>query len=1074
MSSSVITNQDQFMDEVINKILPSCDNVSFLVGFFYFSWFQQIYKNLIDKKVRILIWMDVEKTIRDLKFKASDSTNASIKETLNNFKNLVNKTDLFEWSESIEAINIFINKIHDWSLEIRQTLEPDHSKMYLFHHSLPYSQWWLLPWTLITWSSNLSSSWLHNRKERNFIMRDQSTFNDSLEDFDYIRNNESIPLTQWWDNDKVINMLKNETWLKLSDPYVCYMRLLSEYFKETQNISYPSDITDGHFQDLEYQTDAIKKALHIIDEHSWVIIADVVWLGKSIIWSTILHNISQKAIIIAPPHLVPQREDYRKSFDFEAEIYSSWVISKAYEDDNESIHKAKVILIDEAHKYRNSDTIDYWYIHQLCQNKKVILLTATPFNNEPNDVFNLIKLFQIPNKPTLHTKNGLLVDFVEIQNKYIKLKKEQKENIDDYSDNQKLKSIANEIRQLISPIVVRRSRVDLDKIDAYKEDLEKQWYQFSKVEDPIELKFDLWDIENLYIDTLDRLTEIDDNNKMINFKWARYNPLSYLKNVKDYEIKIEKTLWYKYELLEWRQRNMPFFMRRLLVSRFESSIFAFRETLKSLIKSIDNSLEYIEKLKWMPVIKKWWLPDIDDLLDEADVFDYDDFSSIKINDILDKKQWFLIPISDLKDNFILEINQDKNFLEWLLNERESVDQDSKIDLLVWTLNEKLKENKNRKIVIFSQYTATIDYLYEKLWSKFRILKVTWKTKTEQLKNDIKFNFDAWIKLDKQKNEYDILLGTDAISEWYNLHRAWIIINYDIPYNPTRVIQRVGRINRINKKVFDNLYIFNYFPSLVWEKHTWTKRISTLKIKMIATILWIDVKTLTDSEEIWSFYKKELQKDVKNESEISWDVPYYNDFKNAKINNPNLINLINSVPERTKIQRTIDKNKKWIILFAKKWNNLIFEFYDTVLWQISQISIEDAFYLFKSDINEKPIDVSSDFYNIYDKLKDSIKKWPKLQVLNNKEKESLENVKKIFYIIKDPYFKLLEKVIEYRALPLYFMKNIRKINIENIEFEASIIKKEISESYLRKIIDAVNNYDEESQDLIIAQEFIFQN
>jgi superfamily II DNA/RNA helicase len=88
----------------------------------------------------------------------------------------------------------------------------------------------------------------------------------------------------------------------------------------------------------------------------------------------------------------------------------------------------------------------------------------------------------------------------------------------------------------------------------------------------------------------------------------------------------------------------------------------------------------------------------------------------------------------------------------------------------------------------------------------------------------------------QKNDYDILLGTDAISEGYNLHRAGVIINYDIPYNPTKVIQRIGRINRINKKVFDNLYVYNYFPSIVGEEHVNTKKISTLKIKMIATVL----------------------------------------------------------------------------------------------------------------------------------------------------------------------------------------------------------------------------------------------
>jgi hypothetical protein len=198
--------------------------------------------------------------------------------------------------------------------------------MYLFCNDEEHSQWGLFPWTLITWSSNLSSAWLHNRKERNWIMRDADTFNDALEDFNYVWDNGSVPLTIWWADDKLVKILKNETWLKLSDPYLCYMRLLSEYFKENQDIKYPSDITEWHFQDLEYQTDAIKKALHIIEEHNWVIIADVVWLWKSIIGSTVLHNLNEKAIIICPPHLKDQWEEYRKSFDFEAEVYSSWLI----------------------------------------------------------------------------------------------------------------------------------------------------------------------------------------------------------------------------------------------------------------------------------------------------------------------------------------------------------------------------------------------------------------------------------------------------------------------------------------------------------------------------------------------------------------------------------------------------------------------------------------------------------------------------------------------------------------------------------------------------------------------------
>lgn len=1071
---NVITNKEQFLDEVINKILPSTKEVSFLVWFFYFSWFQQIYKKLINKKIRILIGMDVEQTIRDLNFKFSVDSGVSVKDTISKFKDLVNKTDIFESEEALEAMDIFIEKIKDWTLEIKQTLEPNHSKLYIFKHSDEFNQWWMFKWTVIQWSSNLSYSWMRWRKELNTINRDSAFYEEIWNYFDEIWDKEAVPLTVGWEDDQIVKMLKNETWLKVSEPYHCYIRLLSEYFKENKDIRYPSDITEGHFHDLEYQTDAIKKALHIIDEHGGVIIADVVWLWKSIVWSTILHNLNEKAIVIAPPHLTDQRDDYRKSFDFEAEVFSSWSVQKACDMDSNNIHKAWVILIDEAHKYRNSDTIDYGYLHQLCQWKKVVLLTATPFNNKPDDIFNLIKLFQIPNRPTIHTKKGLLADFTELQNKYNEIKKEQKnDNLENPEENNQFKLIASQIRQLIWSVVVRRSRVDLEKISAYKKDLKAQWYEFSEVEDPKELKFELWDIEDQYISTLDRLTELDNEGNPLHFRGARYNVLNYIEaEIQDkYIEKIEKILWYEYSLLEWRQSNMPTFIRRLLVSRFESSIYAFKETLKSLINSTNKILSYVEEFNGVPVIKKGVLPDVDDLLDNSDNFEYDEYWNKKITDLLENKDGFLIPLEDIQASFIKDVMADKEFLESLLYEREQIDSDPKLDIFIEKLTELSQENKDRKIVVFSQYTATIDYLEKKLKWKLRTLKVTGQSKTEQLKKNIKLNFDAWIKKENWKDDYDILLGTDAISEWYNLHRAGIIINYDIPYNPTRVIQRIWRINRINKKVYDKLYIYNYFPSLVGEKHIWAKRISTLKIKMIATILWIDVRTLTEDEEISSFYKKEIDKDAADESQESWDTKYLNDFKNAKLQDPKLMEKINSIPERTKLQRSMSKDKKWVLLFAKKWNNLLFQFYDSLLNKPVLITLEEAFHLFKSEVDEEWLDISKHFYKAYGILKEDITKGIKVQWLGRKEKEALDKVNMIFKETKDPYFQRLAKAIEYRSLPTYFMKTIRKTNQTNFKEKILTIKKSISENYLKQIIDAANSYDEKAQDLIITQEFI---
>lgn len=1075
MSSSVIRNTDELLSEIIEKVLPATSKLDILVWFFYFSWFQWIYKELWDKKVRILIGMDTELKIVNsiLKINEINFSTPTKTDAIKQVKELFNKTDVLDNLNWVEAVEVYINKIIDGSLEIRKTIDPNHQKIYLFHHDWIYSQWWTLPWTFIWWTSNLSYSWLEWRRERNEIERDSRVFLEEKEIFDDIWNNHSISITTWWENDELVKVLKQETWLKLTEPYLCYIRLLSEYFKDEEGIKTPSDLTWEKFWNLEYQIDAIKKGLKIINEHNWVIIADVVWLGKSVIWSTLVWNLQRleensKAIIICPPHLEDWWNDYKKDFNLKVEIFSSWKIEKALEYDLNDIHKASVILIDEAHKYRNADTIDYWRLHQLCQWKKVILLSATPFNNEPNDIFNLIKLFQIAWNPTIHTKNGLIADFKDLQNKYLEIRKEEKEKvIDEATSSLKLKSLAENIRQLIWPVVVRRSRVDLEEVEVYKKDLKEQWFEFSKVEDPKELKFELWDMEELYIDTLESLVETDSEWYSVNFAWARYRVLTYIDkaNVEKYRWEIEDTLWYEYALLEWRQKNMPFFIRRLLVSRFESSIFAFKKTLASIIASYENVKTYIQVLDWIPVIKKWSLPDVDDFFDEEWILI--DEQVDKVKELIVSKDWILIMKNDLDSKFMRDLESDLEFLKWLQKDWEQIKNDPKLDSFSVKLKELQKENFDRKIVVFSMFADTVEYLKSSLWE--RVLVVTWKSKTDELKKDIKLNFDAWVELSKQENNYDILLWTDAISEWYNLHRAWIIINYDIPYNPTKVIQRIWRINRINKKVYETLYVYNYFPSLVWEDYVNTKRISKLKIRMIATVLWVDVKTLTWEEEVWSFYKKIIETDKNTNEDKSWDSEYLNDYKKA-ITDKELLKKIENIPGRTKIMRIEKKWVSWVLLFAKKKANLIFYFYDTKKDLISPITVKEAFELFKADIKEKSQEVSKKFYTNYEKLKEEIKKpWSEVN-MNTQQKKAFENANNLFELTWDNYYKLLSEVIKLWALPLVYMKQIRKVTKATWEKDSKIIRENITEEYLKWIIDFSKNFTEETLDLIISEEF----
>ena len=142
----------------------------------------------------------------------------------------------------------------------------------------------------------------------------------------------------------------------------------------------------------------------------------------------------------------------------------------------------------------------------------------------------------------------------------------------------------------------------------------------------------------------------------------------------------------------------------------------------------------------------------------------------------------------------------------------------------------------------------------------------------------------------------------------------------------------------------------------------------------------------------------MAKDLGDDQEISRDTPYYNDFKNARIEDPKLDEKIEKIPERTKIQREAKKNKKWVILFAKKWNNLLFNFHDSTIWENIPITIQDAFEFFKAEKTEQPSEVSDKFYEMYNKLKEELNKWNVVQTLNTQEKAALENVKKMFVII----------------------------------------------------------------------------
>lgn len=869
MAHSFITNKDRLLSDIITGILPKSDAVDILVGYFYFSGYIQLADKLADKHLRILVGLDIDTRISNRVREVEELVEwqrirSKVREEyFNNLVRLINETDNTDTDETIRIFRQFQHKIYNGTLEIRKTEDPCHAKMYLFAYNNINNENGEQPGDVITGSSNLSYQGLQGRTEINVRFTDKGKYTEGKQIFDELWSN-AIPIVDESTIDRWKEKVESKIWIdRLFQPYKLYLRVLSEYFNipSKTNVRTPFDITDGKFFNLKYQTDAIQLALKSIETHNGTIVADVVGLGKSIIASTIAHNLRLRTIVISPPHLKSGWDAYKDEFGFTGTVFSSGKISEAltHYNDLKKPDEQFLIIVDEAHRYRNEYTEDYAMLHNLCQGNKVVLLTATPFNNDPADIYSMLKLFQIPTKSTLKTVENLSIEFRDLINQYKELRELQRQGKLSKQDvKNETAKIARTIRSIIGPLVIRRSRIDLQQIDTYKDDLKKQKIEVVIPQDPIELSYDLKELKDLYLRTLNLIygtksNDEDSDDGSYRFQAARYKPVLYVPEDKREALAndIERQTGIDdVNMLIGRQANVAKFMRRLLVRRFESSVAAFKTSLAFMIKSSRNVLDWIDRTGKIPVWKKGGMPDVDDFYESTDD------GMAEIEDAFEKysgKGFFVIDMKFVKNEFINDVKADialleSIYLEWFGKEN-IIKFDPKLESFIRLVREKLSNEPNRKLVVFSEFADTANYLGAALKDAgLPALKYTSADATPSMRQTIRNNFDASVKKEMQANDYKVLVATDAISEGYNLHRAGAIFNYDIPYNPTRVIQRIGRINRINKKVFDNLYIYNYFPTEVGESETRTKEISTLKMAMIHAIMGEDTKALTSDEE----------------------------------------------------------------------------------------------------------------------------------------------------------------------------------------------------------------------------------
>ena len=1079
----------------LKAILPNCDRIDALVGYFYFSGFRDLQEELKDKQIRILVGMDIDKKIIE-KISSFDelnldgnledpktSTRSGVRtEYIESFSKIFNDTDYFDNEESQKAFEIFLSKIKDGSLQIKKTVERNHAKFYILHHKLEHSENGDKPGMIFVGSSNLTYSGLKGQREHNLVLSEKHYYDQHFADFETAWNDSAnITITDISTSDEFITEIKKRIWLyQLPDPKLMYYRVLDEYFsvEEIEDMKTPQQITGGKYTDLKYQKDAVNLGIDRIRRFGGVIIADVVGLGKSIIASTIVHNLDRKTIIIAPPHLKEQWDDYRSSFDFKGFVYTTGEVEKALERHGNDTDL--LIVLDEAHKHRNEDTDNYKALHRLCAGNAVMALSATPFNNDPKDIYALIKLFSTPGQSTIKTVENLSIAFHELFKRYKNIRSEIRKT-SKQSDTEgmstvaaELQGIAAELRKMIEPLVIRRSRLDLKEIEDYRKDLEQQGIAFAEVRDPEILEYDLGALAPLYIETLEQISSSDNSES---FEGVRYKPASYIKAGSKFikelieaeeEDEADISPEEKIQRITQAQANIAKFMRRLLVRRFESSIGSFRASLKNMIASSETMLDWYDNKQVVPIFKKGSLPTTEELEDKT---------AEEVEELIERlkdKGLLQIPVSEMQPQFRAALEKDIALLKKVQAEWVKVEHDPKYDFFKEKISQSIKTEPKRKIIVFTEFTDTANYVCDKLAADGieRVYKYSSEDASKSNKETIQKNFDAGLDKMKQSDDYDIIIATDAISEGFNLHRAGAVINYDIPYNPTRVIQRVGRINRINKKVFDELHIFNFFPTMTGEVETHTRAISTLKMDLIHSLLGEDTKIFTKDEDLKNYFAKQYQEEKDKSESLSWDAKYRNEWMSFR-HDPEIKKQIAAIPHRARIARKFAI--PGVVAFAKRNGNFVFAFGKTPE-TVEIVAPEVALPLF-NDITdgEKPLETTANFEPIYRIAKEHIfKDNTKPPIVGRRKQDALKNLKFLaekYPSAKDLCDDIIKTVQDLDGLPYGVLKEIANLPMKDLGIAFSKIKELVPRKYLESIFETADRANDTGKLIVLSEELI---
>lgn len=499
------------------------------------------------------------------------------------------------------------------------------------------------------------------------------------------------------------------------------------------------------------------------------------------------------------------------------------------------------------------------------------LLSATPQNNRPNDLKNQIYLFERNhNESTLKKAESGNIEkfFADVNREYELLISKPKVDVDTGAfihdiptaeRRRRLDEVSKKLRDcILSDILERRTRTDV--IEYYKDDMDAQGLVFPKIVGPNDLEYVMdEELATLFSDTMTIIAPTE-AEKLQTDEWLRYFRYRAIEYFVD-PANEKKHTGRGNRGVSDVAKQLATIMQILLVKRLESSFTAFTQSLLNLRRYTENMI-------------KMWENDTIFVCPQIDVnkeLDYEEKTKkrdkrVSFNDCVEDIRAKIKKLSeqgrnekgqnaeyrrkDFKEEYYIQLKEDFRLISNLYDRWSRNPQDPKFDAFKENIKPELfnpQKNTSGKLVIFSEAIDTVQTLARAVRAKgYKALVITAANRNE-MEHTIEENFDANYE-GEWKNDYDVIITTEVLAEGVNLHRANVILNYDTPWNSTRLMQRIGRVNRIGSKE-PFVYVYNFMPSAEGDAQIQLVRKAHTKLQSFHVLFGEDSKIFSEEESV---------------------------------------------------------------------------------------------------------------------------------------------------------------------------------------------------------------------------------